>query len=147
MRASALLLLLAWVPALAAQSDRWERQAAAALVRTDTVLLREGWTPVGPAQFGALNGGGQTSLTIPAPVASRLAIVGVCDADCGGLGLIVGDDRGYDLGADRSGGTAPMVEFTARLAAKHTARVLMERCQVSPCRFGIRVYRRKRESP
>jgi hypothetical protein len=139
--------MLAWVPALAAQADRWERQAASALARTDVTMLREGWAPAGPAQFGALNAGEAARLTIPAPVATRLAAVGVCDQDCGGLGLIVGDDRGYDLGADRSGGTTPLVEFTPRMVARHTARIYMDRCQVSPCRFGIRVYRRVRASP
>jgi hypothetical protein len=110
-------------------------------------MLRQGWVPAGPAQFGALNAGTGARLMIPAPVSTRLAIVGVCDADCGALGIIVGDDRGYDLGADRSGGTTPMVDFVVRVPGRHTARVLMDRCQMSPCRFGIRVYRRRSASP
>lgn len=142
MRAVMLCLGMLWAAPLAAQTDRWERQAAVSLAKSDAALREEGWSPVGVAQFGALNAGSTGRVVLPGPLSGRLAVVGVCDADCGRLGLIIGDDRGYDLGADRSAGTTPVVEFVPRSSGTHTARIFMDGCQVSPCRYGLRVYRR-----
>ena len=64
-------------------------------------------------------------------------MVGTCDADCERLGLVLSDLSSHDLAADRASENAPVVRFVPRETAAYRVKVVMERCRVNPCRYGV----------
>ncbi len=125
---------------LSAQGDRWERAVAAGLNRTDSLMRTRGSHPSGTRSFGSLRPGESRWVPLGAPGAGRMTVVGLCDGDCAGLGLVVRNVRGYELVADRSGSTVPLVEFDAEAGRRYEVRVVMGDCRMAPCRYGIASY-------
>jgi len=135
----ACLTLLAAGP-LAAQGDRWERVVASGLDRTDSLMRTRGSHPRGGRAFGVLLPGQASWVPLGATGTGRVTVVGLCDADCARLGLVVRNVRGYELVADRSGSTVPLVEFDAEAGRQYEVRVIMGDCGLAPCRYGIATY-------
>lgn len=129
---------------LVAQADRWERAVADGFRRTDTLMAAQNYRPASTIQFGALFLDEMESRSMPLEGAVRYAIVGLCDGDCAGLELGIADASGYELAADRTGRTVPLLEVTTRQAGVHILRATMSGCLVAPCRYGVRVYRKSR---
>lgn len=129
---------------LVAQADRWERAVADGFRRTDTLMAAQGYRPAGTIRFGALFLDDAESFSMPLQGAVRYAIVGLCDGDCAGLQLVIADASGYELAADHSGRTVPVLDVTTRQAGVHLLRATMSSCQMAPCRYGVRVYRKLR---
>ncbi len=140
-----LLLLLALPGAVAAQGDPWQRQVQASLARSDQMMRSRGYTRIIGEYAGALIAGESRWITLRTPGEGLLAIVGICDEDCGALRLTLGTAGGYELTASDAGSTVPMLESEVRHGSEYRVRVSMDRCQMSPCRYGFALYRRRPE--
>jgi hypothetical protein len=135
-------LLTCMAPSAQAQSDRWEQQVRASLSRAAQMLSDRGYRPT-PASFvGALFAGESEVRELFLPAGANVVVVGVCDDDCGGLGLVVSNRTGYELAADRGVGNVPLVRVTPETAGMYRVKVSMQSCRISPCRYGIAVWRK-----
>lgn len=140
-----LLILLALPGAVAAQGDPWQRQVHASLARSDLMMRKQGYTRTIGEYAGALITGESRWIVLQTPGVGSVAIVGICDEDCGALRLTLGTTGGYELVASDDGSTVPMLEAELRPGEEYRVRVGMDRCQVSPCRYGFALYRRRPE--
>lgn len=144
MRRGVLLLLLLALPcAVAAQGDPWQRQVQASLARSDQMMRARGYTRIIGEYAGELIAGEARWITLQTPKEGMLAIIGICDEDCGALRLTLGTAGGYELTASDAGSTVPILEAEVRHPGEYRLRVSMDRCQVSPCRYGFALYRRR----
>ena|SRR5439155_1530668 len=123
------LAVLVATPARA-QGDRWERQVRAQLERAKASLGTK-------ARVGTLDAGESESFTLTLQAGVSYTVVGTCDEDCEGLGLVLSDLSSHDLAADRASENAPVVRFVPRETAAYRVKVVMERCRVNPCRYGV----------
>lgn len=141
-----LALVLSLMPvavrALAAQSDRWDRQVEAGLARSTRLLRERGYAAAGRQFRGLLNTEESDRLEVPV-ARGEYVIVGTCDDDCTGLHLVVSNPTGYEIDAARGPGNAPIITIRPpALTGAYLVTVTMAGCRVSPCRYGIMVYQR-----
>jgi len=140
---NARLAALAFAPALLvamparAQGDRWERQVHRQLERAMTSLGEKGAVRSLAARVGTLDSDESESFTLPLQAGVSYVVVGTCDEDCERLGLVLSDLSSHDLAADRASENAPVVRLVPRQTASYRVKVVMERCRMNPCRFGI----------
>lgn len=136
-------LILTAVGPLAAQGDRWERQVEQGLTRSTRLLGERGYSPAGWQIRGLLNTEESERFDVPIAATEEYVVVGTCDDDCTGLHLVVSNPTGYEIDAARGKGNAPIVRITPpALSGNYRVTVTMAACRVSPCRYGVAVYRR-----
>lgn len=140
-----LLLLLALPGAVAAQGDPWQRQVRASLGRSEYMMRARGYTRMVGEYTGELITGESRWIALHVSGVGNLAIVGICDEDCGALRLTLGTTGGYELAASDAVSTVPILEAELQSGQSYRIRVSMDRCQVSPCRYGFALYRRRPE--
>ena len=128
---------------LASQSDRWDRQVQQSLDRSARLLRERGYAPAGREYRGLLSTEESERFEVPVNAGGEYVIVGVCDDDCTGLHLVVSNPTGYEIDAARGSGNAPIVRIASpALPGAYRVKVTMAGCRVSPCRFGVALYRR-----
>ena len=106
------------------------------------VLMRaEGFVPLDDAVTGTLGEGEDEEFEIDLEAGVTYMIVGVCDGDCSDLDLVLSDDEGEEMEADREMDDVPMlaVENTSDVEAVLT--VQMATCSTAQCHYGVRVFR------
>ena len=90
-------------------------------------------------RFGTLNSAESDSLTVTLHAGTAYVVVAACDEDCAKLGVTLSDLKSHDLGADHASDHAPVLRLTPVETASYRVRVVMETCQLNPCRYGIAV--------
>jgi hypothetical protein len=138
-RAAVLALAAAVIVSAAAhgQTNRWERTVATQLQRAVTTLRPKGFERARLTRRGPLNVEESESFPVTLEAGRSYSVVGVCDDDCTGLGLVLSNAAGSELAADQTGANVPVMEFTAREATSYRIRVIMARCQMNPCWYGV----------
>ena len=122
-----------------AQGDRWEREVRTQLGRAAESLDPE--TPRKPVttRIGTLNAAESASVTLTLHAGTAYVIVAACDEDCSRLILGLSDLKSHELAVDDASDHAPVLRLTPAETASYRVRVVMETCQMNPCRFGIAV--------
>jgi hypothetical protein len=120
-----------------AQGDRWERQVRGQLERAAASLGAGGAARSLATHSGVLDTDESESLTLRLRAGVSYVVVGTCDEDCERLGLVLSDLSSHDLAADRASENAPVIRVTPRQTAPYRVKVVMERCRINPCRFGV----------
>ncbi|OLE15444.1 MAG: hypothetical protein DMD68_00830 [Gemmatimonadetes bacterium] len=144
LRTFVLIAVLALPPAAAlrAQGNRWERQVREQLQRSAATLQN---ARAGPAQLthtGPLNAEESASFIVTLQAGVSYQIVGVCDNDCTSLGLTLATMSNNDIAADRSSENFPVLQVTPQTTMAYRVKVVMAACRMSPCWYGVGVYRR-----
>jgi hypothetical protein len=128
--------LLVAAPARA-QGDRWERQVRTQLARAAASLGAKTRVTSLTERVGTLDTDESASFTVTLQAGVSYSVVGTCDEDCEQLGLVLSDLSSHDLAADRASENAPLVRLVPRQTASYRVKVVMERCRMNPCRFGV----------
>lgn len=118
--------------------DQWMQQVAAQLDAVVDALDTEGLTPAGDPHGGALNEGESEEVELELTAGSYL-IVGVCDADCSDLDLLLSHD-GDEVDSDYEDDDTPVLAVEVEEGGTLILRVEMAACGNGPCRFGIGVF-------
>jgi hypothetical protein len=106
-----------------------------------TATMRgEGFTLQGNYTGGTLSDGRRAQITLDLRGGMQYAIVGVCDADCDDLDLVLTDARGGEVDSDREPDDAPVVVAEVARNARYTLTVTMASCTVEPCGYGVAVF-------
>ena len=127
---------------LCAQGNRWERQVREQLQRAAATLQTGRAGPAQQTRPGTLNVEESESFAVTLQAGVSYEIVGVCDNDCTSLGLTLATMSNNDIASDRSSENFPVLHVTPRTTMAYRIKVVMAACQVSPCWYGVGVYRR-----
>jgi hypothetical protein len=138
-RAAAIILTaaLAAPPPAAAQANRWERTVTTQLQRTVTTLRPKGFEWARLSRRGSLNSEESASFPVTLEAGRSYAVIGACDDDCNGIGLVLANAAGSELAASQTGDNVPVLEFTAPISQPYRVRVIMTTCRVNPCWYGV----------
>lgn len=123
----------------AAQQDAWLRQVNAQLEAVADALSEEGLSTAAEPASGALDEGEAEELELELSAGTYL-IIGVCDADCSDLDLVL-SDGGDEIDSDMEMDDTPVVTVELDGPASLTLRVNMATCSSEPCRYGVGVFR------
>ena len=108
-----------------------------------TVLMAsQGFAPIGFPANGSLDDGENATLELHLNEGSYM-IVGVCDQDCTDLDLVLTQQTGREVAADREMDDVPMLIAEIGTAGRHVLSVNMAGCSVEPCGWGVRLFERR----
>jgi hypothetical protein len=136
------LFALTPVALVHAQGNRWERQVREQLQRAAMTLQDRRAGPPQLTRTGPLNAEESVSFTVTLRSGVSYEIVGVCDNDCTSLGLTLATMSNNDIAADHSSENFPVIHFTPTATMEYRLKVVMEACRMSPCWYGVGVYRK-----
>jgi opacity protein-like surface antigen len=139
--AAAGALLLSAAPAAAQSVDRVVREqleAAADMMRA------EGYTQQGGIRAGALEDGEAESLTLELSGGHEYVIMGVCDADCSDLDLVLRDAGGSEVDSDYEVDDVPVVVAEVARNGSYRLTVSMAACSIEPCGYGVAVFAKRK---
>jgi hypothetical protein len=86
---------------------------------------------------GALTDGADVVHTVILEADVPVRFTGTCDRDCSDLDLVLFDEDGNEVAADRLYDNLPMVTVTPRWTGQFHVRVVMARCHVEPCAYAV----------
>jgi len=124
---------------LRAQGDRWERDVRTQLGGAAASLDPRAGNQTVATRFGTLNAAESDSLTLTLRAGTAYIVVAACDEDCSRLTLRLSDLKSHELAADRATDHAPAVRLAPAETAPYRVRIVMESCQMNPCRYGVAV--------
>src|SRR5213078_4548483 len=111
------------------------------LWRTTAALGQQGLRETGELQVGLLLVDQSEWFTITMQAGASYTVVAVCDNDCTGLDLVL-----YGTGHNESEASratpVPMIKVTPRATMSYRVKLTLTSCMVSPCWYGIGVYRK-----
>jgi hypothetical protein len=121
-------------------------EAQASLVRTQldsaVVLMRgQGFVPLDDAVTGTLATGADEEFEIDLEAGVTYMVVGVCDGGCSDLDLVLSDDDGEEMEADREMDDVPMLALENTRNVEAVLKVQMATCSSAQCHYGVRVFR------
>ena len=132
--------MLALVTTVArAQGDRWVREVRTQLGRAAESLDPGTRRKPVTIRIGSLNAPESDSVTLTLHAGNAYVVVAACDEDCSRLSLRLSDLRSHELAVDDASDHAPVLRLTPLETASYRVRVVMEACQLNPCRYGIAV--------
>jgi hypothetical protein len=124
-----------------AQGNRWERHVQDQLRRAAGALHVARAVPAA-SRVGPLNGEESEFFAVRLEAGVPYTVVGVCDDDCANLQLVLTTAAGNELAAERASESFPVLQFTPRDSGAFRVRVVMAKCQMNPCWYGVAVYRK-----
>lgn len=128
-------------PSRSDRSDMADGSVVEMLLDSAAVLMRQnGLTPRGQLLRGSVAQGNDTDVTVRLERAGILAFVGVCDANCSDVDLVVFNPDGSEAGSDLLPDDAPIVMIENAPAGTYRVRVSMPGCSATMCGFGVRAY-------
>jgi hypothetical protein len=119
------------------RGDRWERQVRRQLEHATASLGARRAGKSLASRVGMLDTDESESVMLTLQAGMSYLLVGACDEDCSGLGLVLSDMASRELTADRARDNAPVVRVTPRETALYRVKVIMESCRMNPCRYGV----------
>lgn len=108
-------------------------------------LRSEGFAPAIHRALGRLGERGTEEHNLTLPGDHDVTVVGLCDADCPDLDLVLFDEAGNLIDADTETDAFPLVGFTTDSSVRtYVLRVGMTQCTRGPCYFAFGVFTRSR---
>ncbi len=138
----AILFLASGLP-LAAQGDPWQRQVDASLTRARSLASNRGFSSAEAQLTGVLGADETEQRPLQLDPDADYLILAVCDGDCRTLNLVLSNPSGDEVAVDRQEGNVPLLQLHSRRGGRYQVRVIMRSCRVSPCRYGLAVYRKR----
>jgi hypothetical protein len=120
--------------------NEWERQVAFLLAADDEAASRLGLTPTHDPYANQLRNNTYDDVTVLLRAYKTYRIAGVCDADCTDLDFKLYDENWNLIDSDTEPDDTPEVDVTPEHTATFHLRVIMVRCRINPCWYGVRVY-------
>lgn len=125
-----------------APGDQWTATVLRQLSAVDGVARNEGMQRLGNPLVGSIAAGSSTTLQVNLNAGRRYRLFGVCDNDCTDMDLRLVDPSGQTVAEDVEADDVPIVAHTAQRTGSYRVQVIMARCSVSPCRYGVSLYGR-----
>ncbi len=108
------------------------------------VMMRgQGFVPVDDAVTGTLAESEDEEFEIDLEAGVTYMIVGVCDGDCSDLDLVLSDDDGEEMEADREMDDVPMLALQNTRNVEAVLTVQMATCSTAQCSYGVRIFEKR----
>jgi hypothetical protein len=120
--------------------DQWLTQVHTQLVEASVVFAGEGYVSTHELVTGQLHDGSSELIELQLDAGVQYVILGVCDADCSDLDLVLRDRSGSVVDSDYQVDDVPVVAVQPRQTGIYTVEVSMASCSQEPCRYGVGVY-------
>ncbi|MEZ5961641.1 MAG: toll/interleukin-1 receptor domain-containing protein [Hyphomonadaceae bacterium] len=105
-------------------------------------LAQQGFQMAGQPVTANMPQGQYSNVPVQMNVGYEYRVVGVCDADCGNLDIIIYDGYNNAIGHDTLADSQPVVGILPTSSGMFTAQVQMISCTVAPCYFTVAAYAR-----
>ncbi len=137
--AATLLVLSLALTAPAGAQDAWRELVQSQLDAAAASLAEAGFRG-GALHHGTLVDEGSERIKMPISGSSstEFKLVGVCDADCSDIDLVLLDGQGRTVESDLLADDVPIVGATG--AGSYTAEVRMVACTANPCRYAVQAF-------
>lgn len=123
--------------------DRNPQQTNANQIQQITAALaQQGFQMAGEPVTGNMPQGQASNVPVQMNAGYEYRVVGVCDADCGNLDLVIYDGYNNAIGHDTLVDSQPLVGVLPSSSGMFTAQVQMISCTVAPCYFAVAAYAR-----
>jgi hypothetical protein len=107
------------------------------------ILGSEGFTQRLHVAFGSLGSESSEEVRIPLPANSDIAIIAVCDNECGDIDLVLFQASGEKVDDDTLADDVPVVQVsTGSSIQEYVVRVGMVTCTIEPCFYSFGIYAR-----
>ncbi|HEV8379990.1 MAG TPA: hypothetical protein VGQ29_00235 [Gemmatimonadales bacterium] len=126
--------------------NRWEREVHSQLQRAIHAVRANADASPLLSKTGTLNEEEAETFLVILERGVPYSILGVCDNDCSRLQLLLAT-QSNELAIDRNSESFPVLQFTPRATMEYRIRVVMERCRMNPCWYGVGVVRSGRSTP
>lgn len=148
LRISAICLSLAlagWNTAAAQKNNQWEQHVYDQIIEASRdlgVASRENGLSATVIEYfdGTIDSGEQNQVNIPVYPNRTYAIIAACDQDCTDIDLIVHEQNGNEVVADREIDDLPIVVFQTRSGYTYHFHAEMYQCSTSLCYYGAALY-------
>lgn len=137
---SAALLLISALAATPAAQDQFVRQVRAQLDKVGQNLAKQGFELTTQIHTGELDDERNEEVSVRLRAGVRYAIVGVCDADCDDLDIVLYNASGREVAADTGDDDVPVVEIQPEQDGTFMARAVMASCNANPCHYGLGLF-------
>jgi hypothetical protein len=121
---------------------QWLEQVSSRIRGFGDELGDRGYRLTDDSQTGSLESGTSTSVNLTLMSGREYVIVGACDDDCGDLDLRLYDGGGRELAEDIALDATPSVTVPPNQGSSFRVEVVMVRCSVEPCYWGLGVFER-----
>ncbi|HVZ98715.1 MAG TPA: toll/interleukin-1 receptor domain-containing protein [Caulobacterales bacterium] len=113
------------------------------LQRDQQTLSQQGFQMVGQPASGGLAQGQTWNMPVQLVPGVDYRLVGVCDADCSDLDLVLHDQSGAILVQDTETNDHPVVPARTQYAGNYVVEVRMYNCTAPPCYYAVALYGRR----
>jgi hypothetical protein len=120
-----------------AQSGDIQRLMDSLLSSARSTYVPNGWVPTRQPRVDFQSPGGTDTYPLQLNAGREYVFVGVCDADCSDLDLILRDARGNVLAQDTLVDDTPVVRYRARSTQQAVLNVTMASCSTSICYYQV----------
>lgn len=123
-----------------AQTGDIQRLMDSLLSSARQTYVPAGWQPTRQPRVSYQSAGGSDSYPLQLNAGREYVFVGVCDADCSDLDLVLRDARGRVLVQDTLVDDTPVVRYRATATQSATLNVIMASCSTSICYYQVGTY-------
>lgn len=134
------LLALAACALFAVPAAAQDEVVRAQLDAAAELMANEGFALQGSYRAGALRNGAEETVPVELQAGVSYAIMGVCDADCSDMDLILNDPSGMPIEQDIAADDVPIVAVEVTRSGTYQLRVTMPACSVEPCGYGLALF-------
>ncbi len=131
------------LPPSAAANTQPQNVILSQLQQAQMALSQQGFQVVGQPFSGSLAQGQTWNVPAELYMGVEYRVLGVCDADCGDLDLIMYDASGAMLAQDTAVTSQPMVALLPGYNGNHVIQVQMYNCSAAPCYYALALYGRR----
>ena len=104
-------------------------------------VVGSGFEQVGAPAKGSTDEGENFVFEVPLETGASYKLVGVCDASCSDVDLVLENSAGTVLDSDYLLDDIPLVQLTPSTSDSYRVVVAMASCSSDPCGWGVAVYR------
>jgi hypothetical protein len=109
----------------------------------DSMASTSGLTRVShPLYRDWLNEGSHQLVGFDLEAGVHYQMLGACDVDCSNIVFELMRPDGTPISRTNGADARPVMNITPDRAGRHQLRATMRRCTITPCEWGVRVYRR-----
>ena len=130
------------VPMAVSAQDRWEMQVRAQMVGVWVTAAREGYRLNERLLVGSLQGGHLATLDLTFQRGVDYLLVATCDADCDDVDLVLREEQGREIAADRDSNDLAVLRVPGGHTGLHRLNIPMASCSANPCRYGVAIFTR-----
>jgi hypothetical protein len=109
----------------------------------DSIMSERDFLPVDEVVMGTLAAGADEEFELVLENGADYMVLGVCDNACSDVDLVLTDESGTEVEADRETDDKPVLVRVGDPGGTFVLSVVMAACSREECHYGVRVFRKQ----